>query len=110
MNSRWLIYLVPMLMIATLTEAADNPPPKTKGAQPAPPAEQPSDVAISIHGNQEQPTVLYIVPWQDAGDNRPLQELSKPSLQQIFQQVERQEHQREIHYLTGADGGEKKEP
>lgn len=96
MNFRARIWLVPMLMIATLVKAAENPPA--------------DDVGISIHGNQEQPTVLYIVPWQDAADNRILQEQSKPRLQHIFQQLERREHQREIHYLLNLDGGDKTTP
>jgi hypothetical protein len=57
------------------------------------------DLTISIHGNQEQPTVMYIVPWQDASDNKILQNPDKPPLQHIFQQVERREHEREIRYL-----------
>lgn len=92
MNLRPRIWLISVLMVATLSEAAENPPA--------------DDVAISIHGNQEQPTVLYIVPWQDAVDNRILLEQSTPRLQHIFKQLERREHQREIQYLLNLDGGD----
>ncbi len=62
-----------------------------------------SEEALSIHGNQEQPTVMYIVPWQSASDSKALSNPNKPPLHHIFQQVERREHEREIGYLLNQD-------
>ncbi|HEY6527249.1 MAG TPA: hypothetical protein VIZ65_01045 [Cellvibrionaceae bacterium] len=61
------------------------------------------DLSISIHGNQEQPTVMHIVPWQEAGDNKIIQDINKPPLQDLFPQIERSEHQREIRYLLNSE-------
>ncbi len=91
MNLRSFVYLAPLVMIATLANAADKPtePPIAQAHNPTS-----ADVSLSIHGNQEQPTVLYIVPWQEAKDNTPLQSANKPAIKQVFKQLERDEHQR----------------
>jgi hypothetical protein len=86
-------YLV-LLLISSLAQAADKPP------ADKPPADE---MSISIHGNQEQPTVMHIVPWQEAGDNKIIQEVNKPPLQDLFPQIERNEHQREVRYLLNAE-------
>ncbi|RYZ85593.1 MAG: hypothetical protein EOO68_30065 [Moraxellaceae bacterium] len=65
------------------------------------------DLSISIHGNQEQPTVMHIVPWQEAGDNKIIQDINKPPLQDLFPQIERSEHQREIRYLLNSEQSDK---
>jgi hypothetical protein len=61
------------------------------------------DMSISIHGNQELPTVMHIVPWQEAGDNKIIQEVNKPPLADLFPQIERSEHQREVRYLLNSE-------
>ncbi|MBL4827310.1 MAG: hypothetical protein JKY66_06295 [Spongiibacteraceae bacterium] len=52
----------------------------------------------SVIGNQEQPKVLYIVPWQQAQsltlNYQPLQSL----VEGVFEEVERSEFLREIRY------------
>lgn len=52
----------------------------------------------TVTGNQEQPKVLYIVPWQQAGTPeliyRPLQSL----VTGIFEEVDREEFLRELRY------------
>ncbi len=52
----------------------------------------------TVVGNQEQPNVLYIVPWQQAEAPeliyRPLQSL----VDGVFRKVDREEFLRELHY------------
>lgn len=52
----------------------------------------------TVTGNQEQPKVLYIVPWQQAGTPeliyRPLQTL----VEGVFDEVDREEFLRELRY------------
>lgn len=60
-------------------------------------------LSTTVTGNQEQPKVLYIVPWQAAEDNTLLyQALNRNSSDSIFGHVERSEHQREIEFLGEA--------
>lgn len=87
-----------LLLLSSFAQAAEKSPP------PAAPAE---DLSISIHGNQEQPTVMHIVPWQEAGDNKIIQEVNKPPLNDLFPQIERSEHQREVRYLLNSNQSDK---
>ncbi|HMU65574.1 MAG TPA: hypothetical protein PKE57_00435 [Cellvibrionaceae bacterium] len=91
-----------LLLLTSFAQAAEKSPP------PAPSASG-DDLSISIHGNQEQPTVMHIVPWQEAGDNKIIQEVNKPPLNDLFPQIERSEHQREVRYLLNGDQSEKAE-
>ncbi len=52
----------------------------------------------TVTGNQEQPKVLYIVPWKDASDDSALVQPLESQLQEIFKHVDRSEHQREVNY------------
>lgn len=55
----------------------------------------------TVTGNQEQPKVLYIVPWQGAGDDTMLkQELITRLQSDVFAPVERAEHQRELEMIN----------
>lgn len=54
----------------------------------------------TIVGNQEQPTVLYIVPWKPADDTTILYlPLSSKAREEIFSHVERVEHQRKVQFV-----------
>ncbi len=54
----------------------------------------------TVTGNQEQPKVLYIVPWQPANDDTILnQPLSTKLHRDLFAHIERPEHLRELQYL-----------
>lgn len=54
----------------------------------------------TVTGNQEQPKVLYIVPWQEANDDTMLNRALITQLQRdLFAHIERPEHQRELHLL-----------
>jgi hypothetical protein len=54
----------------------------------------------TVTGNQEQPKVLYIVPWQPADDTAILsQPLTTKLHRDVFAHIERPEHVRELQYL-----------
>lgn len=54
----------------------------------------------TVIGNQEQPKVLYIVPWQAADDNTMLKQALVTKLQNdVFAHLERPEHQRQLHFI-----------
>ena len=52
----------------------------------------------TITGNQEQPKVLYIVPWQPPGGADRLSQSLQPMLDDVFAPVDRAEFQRELKY------------
>lgn len=56
------------------------------------------ELRSTVTGNQEQPKVMYIVPWQNAQSPtlsyQPLQSLAAD----VFEEVERAEFLRELHY------------
>lgn len=52
----------------------------------------------TITGNQEQPKVLYIVPWQPPGGADKLSQPIQPLLSDVFAPVDRAEFQRELKY------------
>lgn len=54
------------------------------------------EIEDTITGNQEQPKVLYIVPWRPAQDNTILNQPLKTRMNNIFDHVEREELQRQI--------------
>ena len=65
-------------------------------------AQQEGVVVLSdtVTGNQEQPKVLYIVPWQAARDDTILsQPLTTKLHSDVFAHIERPEHLRELQYL-----------
>ncbi|MFT3929977.1 MAG: hypothetical protein QM709_06730 [Spongiibacteraceae bacterium] len=69
----------------------------------AAPAEKKSDEATvvlhsTITGNQEQPKVLYIVPWQSPGSADRLMQPAKPVLDDVFAPVDRAEFNRELKF------------
>lgn len=71
-------------------------------------AQQKSEVVSlsdTIVGNQEQPTVLYIVPWKPAEDTTILYlPLSSKATEEIFGHIERVEHQRQVQFIEQLDG------
>ncbi len=54
----------------------------------------------TVIGNQEQPSVLYIVPWKSPGSSADLYRPVASQLSAIFDHVERAELRRQIHYLN----------
>ncbi|BFM17701.1 hypothetical protein R50073_38840 [Maricurvus nonylphenolicus] len=53
----------------------------------------------TVVGNQEQPKVLYIVPWKSPGTSADLYRPVSSQLSAIFDHVERAELRRQMHYL-----------
>jgi len=64
------------------------------------------NLGATIQGNQEQPKVLYIVPWASAsgpGDLDPLARQGNNVFDRVFAPVERIELRRQLHYLKQTD-------
>ncbi len=63
-------------------------------------AEKSDEANVVLHstitGNQEQPKVLYIVPWQPPGSADKLMQPIKPMLDDVFAPVDRAEFNREL--------------
>lgn len=56
----------------------------------------------TITGNQEQPKVLYIVPWQPPGGADQLMQPVQPLLDDVFAPIDRAEFQRELKYRSAS--------
>ena len=52
----------------------------------------------TITGNQEQPKVMHIVPWQGPGGGDQLQQPLQPLLNDVFAPMDRGEFLRELKY------------
>lgn len=65
-------------------------------------AQEVVNLSTTIKGNQEHPSVSYIVPWQQAADEEKIIMSFSPRtrLNDVFNHVERIEHQRQIEFLT----------
>lgn len=63
----------------------------------------------TVSGNQEQPKVMYILPWQQSGDVYFEQEFNASLTGDLFVPLDREEFVRELNYqaMTGVaqDGG-----
>lgn len=57
------------------------------------------NLGATITGNQEQPKVLYIVPWKQTKDDTILSQGLESRLVDVFDHVERTEHKREIEFF-----------
>lgn len=56
-------------------------------------------LSTTITGNQEQPKILYIVPWQPASSDAKLSLSIDSQLGSVFDHLERSELQRQMHLL-----------
>ena len=54
----------------------------------------------TVRGSQEQPKVLYIVPWKPAVDDTILDQTMETNLENIFRHVERVEHRRQVEFIS----------
>ncbi|HET8711383.1 MAG TPA: hypothetical protein VFM32_08405 [Spongiibacteraceae bacterium] len=76
-------------------------------ANAEPSSQQSKEATVVLHstitGNQEQPKVLYIVPWQPPGSADKLMQPVKPVLDDVFAPVDRAEFQRELKYREKPD-------
>ncbi len=73
-------------------------------------AQEASDVNLSttIRGNQEQPKVITIVPWQPPSGPDYLYRPLGSRLEHIFAPVERSELRRQLHFLESVPEGNEK--
>ena len=53
----------------------------------------------TITGNQEQPKVLYVIPWQEAEDKSILYQSLKSNFSDVFGHLDESEHKREVDFL-----------
>ena len=65
------------------------------------------NLGATITGNQEQPTVLYIVPWKQTSDSSLLSQGLESRLSDVFDHIDRSEHQRELKYINALTETEK---
>lgn len=65
-------------------------------------AQEVVNLSTTIKGNQEHPSVSYIVPWQQAADEEKLTMSfnARTRLGDVFNHVERTEHLRQVEFLT----------
>lgn len=56
------------------------------------------NLSSTIIGNQEQPKVLYIVPWQSVNDSELENQTIRSQMDIIFGHIEKVELQRELSY------------
>ena len=63
-------------------------------------------MSTTVVGNQEQPKVLYIIPWQPATDVTILSLPVTSLMNDVFDHVDREEHRREIQFVESLDGKE----
>lgn len=61
------------------------------------------NLGTTVAGNQEQPKVLYIVPWKEARDDTILDQGLDSDMHEVFGHVERSEHIRQIQFLNELD-------
>jgi hypothetical protein len=65
-----------------------------------------AEASVTLHstitGNQEQPKVLYIVPWQPPGGVDQLQQPVQSLLGDVFAPTDRAEFRRELKYRAEA--------
>ncbi|SMF11753.1 hypothetical protein SAMN02745866_00739 [Alteromonadaceae bacterium Bs31] len=57
------------------------------------------ELSATVTGNQEQPKVIYIVPWQPAEDDSILYRPLNSKTDNVFSHVERSEHKRELKFI-----------
>ncbi len=62
----------------------------------------------TVTGNQEQPKVLYIVPWKaNVGPEALYQNFNSKVMNQVFGHVEKQELQREVYFSQQSEAAKK---
>jgi len=57
------------------------------------------EMSATVTGNQEQPKVIYIVPWKPAEDDSILYQPLNGKTDNVFGHVERSEHKRELKFI-----------
>lgn len=84
-RSSFNIFVMIMLALITLSVNAQD--------------EEVVNIDATITGNQEQPKVLYIVPWKQTKDTSILSRGLESRLSDVFDHVDRSEHMREVEFF-----------
>lgn len=91
-----------LIAVVSATVAAQSQPEAQSGTDKgaATGAGPVQSLRATITGNQEQPKVLYIVPWKAAYENNavPPKPISGQT-DKVFRHLDRHEHQRQVEFL-----------
>lgn len=66
-------------------------------------AETEINLSTRVSGNQEQPKILYIVPWQPSSSSEKLAVSVNSQLLDVFAHLEREELERQVHLRIESD-------
>jgi len=61
------------------------------------------ELSATVTGNQEQPKVIYIVPWKSAEDDSILYQPLNGKTDNVFGHVERSEHRRTLKFIKNME-------
>ena len=75
-------------------------------SSPAPGQEPLITLHSTVSGNQEQPKVMYILPWQQSGDAYFEQEFNARLTGDLFVPLDREEFVRELNYQAMMDAAQ----
>lgn len=67
-------------------------------------------LSATVVGNQEQPKILYIVPWKPPEGTARLDRPVSSQLNQVFEHLEPEELHREVRLYQKLDGDQKTNP
>ncbi len=69
-------------------------------------------LSTTVKGNQEHPSVTYIVPWRQAAaeDSVNVSFNSRSRLGDVFEHVERSEHERQVEFLVQMESAGQQAP
>lgn len=90
--------------LAQQNTANTQPPESAEDRDSLPQSTGVVTLGTTVTGNQEQPKVLYIVPWQAAQDERILYEPLNSQTNRVFSHIERSEHLRELEFISELGG------
>lgn len=92
MRSMNIMLLLPVMLLASVGALA---------------ADATISIGSRVTGNQEQPKVLYIVPWQSPGSADSLKQPLSSQVNTVFAHVERAELVRELKYIETVKASKK---
>lgn len=64
----------------------------------------------TVSGSQEQPRVMYIVPWQEPGAAHIDYDLDNRLVEEVFAPIDRDEFVRELNFRLQLNAGNAKQP
>ena len=102
-----ILLLISLCALAFATSAQESEAPEGAAATPAPEKQQPTadkkmvreaniNLQTTVTGNQEQPRVMYILPWQSPSSPELEMDMLSSQDEAVFGHVERDELAREL--------------